>query len=87
MSKYEFWWDDNNIEHISGHGVQPYEVEEVVINRPWIKRTSDGKYLAYGQTNAGRFLLVVLAPKAYNRVRPVTARDMTVAEKRRFRQR
>jgi hypothetical protein len=31
MSKYRFWWDDDNIEHIANHGVEPYEAEEVII--------------------------------------------------------
>ena len=86
MQEHEFWWDDDNIAHIANHGVEPYEAEEVMINMPWLKRSGDGKYLAYGQTDAGRFLLVVFAPKPGNRLRVVTARDMTSSEKRRYRQ-
>ena len=87
MREYEFWWDDDNIDHIADHGVEPYEAEEAIANRLWLKRGGEGKYLAYGQTDAGRYLVVVLALKADDRLRVVTARDMTPAEKRRYRQR
>jgi uncharacterized protein len=87
MQEYDFWWDDDNIDHIADHGVEPYEAEEVITNRPWLKRRGEGKYLAYGQTDAGRFLVVVFAPKTTGRLRVVTARDMTPTEKRRYRQR
>ncbi|MCL4830987.1 MAG: BrnT family toxin [Caldilineaceae bacterium] len=87
MPEDEFWWDDDNVEHIANHGVEPYEAEEVITNRPRLKRGGEGKYLAYGQTDEGRFLVVVFAPKAGNRIRVVTARDMTPIEKRRYRQR
>lgn len=42
--------------------------------------------LAYGQTYAGRYLLVVLAEAEDGRAYVVTSRDMTVQEIRRFRQ-
>lgn len=61
MQEYEFWWDDDNIDHIADHGVEPYEVEEVITNKLWLKRGGKGKYLAYGQTDAERFLIVVFA--------------------------
>lgn len=84
MVDYEFWWDDHNTDHIANHGVEPYEAEEVVVNDPWIKRVGEGKYLAYGQTDAGRYLLVVFSPKESRRLRIVTARDMTASEKRHY---
>lgn len=87
MQGYEFWWDDDNIEHIANHGVEPFEAEEVIVNKAQIRRTGEGKYLAYGQTDSGRFLLVVFAPKSNSRVRVITARDMTTAERRRYRNR
>jgi len=59
----------------------------VIINRLWLKRGGEGKYLAYGQTDAGRFLMIIFAPKADKRLRVVTARDLTPTEKRRYRQR
>ena len=77
-----FWWDFQNIEHIAKHGVEPYEAEEVVDNAVLMKKAGRGKYLAYGQTDTGRYLLVVFAPKSNRRLRIVTARDLTRKERR-----
>lgn len=49
-------------------------------------RGKEGKYLAYGKTHAGRFLLVVWASK-YRKTKIVTARDMTRNEKQFYRKR
>ncbi len=87
MSQYRFWWDDNNIEHIANHGVEPYEAEAVIDDDPVILKAGRGKYVAYGQTDAGRYMLVVFAPKSERRLRIITARDMTTAEKKRLRRR
>lgn len=27
VNVYRFWWDEQNIEHIANHGVEPYEAE------------------------------------------------------------
>jgi uncharacterized DUF497 family protein len=86
VNQRHFWWDEINIEHIAEHGVEPYEAEEVVDSKPLVRRAGEGKYLAYGQTDAGRFLLVVFALKGEQRLRVITARDMTQAEKNRYRQ-
>lgn len=85
MAQWHFWWDELNIEHIAEHGVEPYEAEEVIDNTPLVLRASEGKFLAYGQTDAGRYLIVVFAPKGDQRLRVVTARDMTQAEKGKLR--
>jgi len=87
VTQYRFWWDENNIEHIANHGVEPYEAEEVIDDDPLIVKAGGGKYVAYGQTDSGRYLLVVFASKQEHRLRVITARDMTNAEKRRFRRR
>lgn len=58
-------WDDWNIDHIHDHDVEPYEVKEVFVNRPLIRKGRKGKYLAYGQS------------RAY----PITARDSNWKEK------
>ncbi|GAB4421053.1 MAG: BrnT family toxin [Anaerolineae bacterium] len=87
MSQYRFWWDETNIEHIANHGVEPYEAEEVIDDDPFITKVGEGKYVAYGQTDAGRYLLVVFARKSEQRLRIITARDMTVAERKRIKRR
>jgi uncharacterized DUF497 family protein len=87
MSQYSFWWDETNIEHIANHGVEPYEAEEVIDDDPFIAKAGKEKYVAYGQTDAGRYLLVVFAPKSKQQLRVITARDMTTAERKRIRRR
>lgn len=87
MSPYRFWWGDLNLDQIDEHGVVPEETEELFQNRPWIVKPGGEKYLAYGQTLAGRYLLVVFAKKSEQRIRVATARDMTAAEKKNYRAR
>ena len=84
---YHFWWDEQNIEHIANHGVEPFEAEEVIDDNPLILRAGSDRYTAYGQSGNGRYLLVVFAIKSDNRLRVITARDLTTAEKKRLRRR
>ena len=87
MEQYQFWWDERNIEHIADHGVEPYETEEVIDDSPLVLKAGQGKYAAYGQADSGRYLLVVYAIKSEERIRVVTARDLTFAEKKRLKRR
>lgn len=82
-----FWWDEQNIEHIANHGVSPEETEQVIDDTPLIIRAKQGKYIAFGQTDAGRYLVVVFVEKTDRRLRDITARDMTNNEKKRFKRR
>jgi len=82
MQAAEFDWDEMNIEHLAPHAVDTDEAEAVLDNNPRILRTRDGKYLAYGQTDEGRYLLVVFVRKSNQLIRVITARDMTPNEKR-----
>jgi uncharacterized DUF497 family protein len=80
-------WDEDTVDHISRHAVSPEEVEEVLFNdsdSPRIMRGKENRYLAYGKTNAGRLLLVVLII-SNRKTRIITARDMTDREKKFYR--
>jgi uncharacterized DUF497 family protein len=80
-------WDEDTANHIARHAVSPEEVEEVLFNdsdSSRIMRGKENRYLAYGKTNAGRFLLVVLII-ANRKTRIITARDMTDREKKFYR--
>jgi len=80
-------WDENTVNHIARHAVSPEEVEEVLFNdsdSPRIMRGKENRYLAYGKTNAGRFLLAVLII-SNRKTRIITARDMTDREKKFYR--
>jgi uncharacterized DUF497 family protein len=54
MRRARFEWDQQNLAHLARHSVDWDEAEAVVANDPLVLRTSDGKYLAYGQTDEGR---------------------------------
>jgi len=82
-------WDQETVDHISNDSVSPEEVEEALFNdvsSPFIMRGKQGRYLAYGKTNGGRFLLVVWAAK-YRKTKIITARDMSKKEKQFYRRR
>ena len=86
-----FDWDDNNIEHIARHGVEPWEVEEALLG-PYVVGTDaysvrgETRWGALGATDAGRILAVVFT-RRHGKVRPITARDAEDKEKRRYRRR
>jgi hypothetical protein len=82
-----FQWDSANVEHIARHRVKPFEVEEVLEDDPLLRRTHDGRYLAYGRTEVGRCLLVIFVWKSEHAARVIAARDLTTAEKKRLKKR
>lgn len=90
MTIHDFVWPDDRIEHIARHGVMPEEVEQVCFGKPLVRREkSEGEspvYYVQGQTEAGRYLFCVVIRLPDGTGYPVTARDMTDKEKRRFRQ-
>jgi len=84
-------WPKDRIEHIARHDVTREEVEQVCFGEPWVLRgKSHGRnpvYYVLGQTEAGRHLFCVVIGFPDGNGYPVTARDMTVKEKRRYRKR
>jgi uncharacterized DUF497 family protein len=85
----EFIWPEDRIEHIALHGVTPGEVEEVCFGKPLVQRAkSEGEnpvYYILGQTESGRYLFCVVIRFPEGKGYPVTAREMTAKEKRRYR--
>lgn len=79
-------WTLDRVDHIAQHGVTPDEVEEVLCSAPVFKHGRGGVYEAWGQTEAGRYLLVIFRYLGHNRAWPITARDMDENEKRFFRE-
>lgn len=80
-------WTERSEDHISHHGVTPQEVEALVNSRPiYTSVGRDATTLVHGVTDAGRYLLVVLSESVDGRWYVVTARDMTQAEARTFRE-
>lgn len=84
----EIIWPEDRIEHISRHAVIPQEVEDVCFGRSLILRAKQqGKnpvYFVLGQTVQGRHLFCVIIQFPDGKGFPVTAREMTDGEKKRF---
>lgn len=90
MKIASIYWTEDSVDHIARHGVEPEEVEEVCFRHPLIirgRKTGTLKsYLAFGQTEAGRYLAVVFRPLDGGEVFVITTRDMDGAERRRYRE-
>lgn len=72
-------------DHIAVHGVTLDEVRQAILERPyWTTSGKNDTVLIYGRTHAGRYLFVV-AVDDHGEAFVVTARDMTLGEKRTFR--
>ena len=75
------------------HGVATWEVEEVLVAKPEIRRggrgtrRGDDLYYALGQSEAGRYLFVVFIRKQSNKALVLTARDMSNRERTGYRRR
>ena len=79
-------WDDYRLDHIARHDMDADEVWEVCedpLHRA--QRQGHNRYLVYGQTEAGRYVMVVLEHVEGTVYKPITARDMTARERRSFR--
>ena len=78
----EIVWIEADAVHLSRHDVTPEEVEEVLASGPVWRRgrvhpeTKRRSVYALGQTEAGRYLFIVLSPRELGRARCVTAMDM-----------
>lgn len=87
----DFDWDDANLEHIARHNVEDFEVEEVFFD-PVRKRdnayskSGEQRRALIGMTEDGRILYVVYT-KRRGKIRPLMARDVSSAEKARYRRR
>lgn len=86
MLQIDLDWDNETIEHISKHHIEPEEVEVVCGGRHLRERGRWGRLYILGQTEAGRYLFIVLARKKSGHYRVITARDMTQNERRRYRE-
>lgn len=91
LGREGFDWDDNNIEHIARHGVEPWETEEALLDPDAIgidayNVRGETRWGAIGATDAGRVLAVVFTRRR-GRVRPIMARAAEDKEKRRYRRR
>ena len=87
----EFEWDDANVDHIAAHDVEPEEAEEALDDPMRVALSayntpSERRRAIAGSTLDGRLLYVVYTPRR-GRLRVVTARDASEAERRSYRRR
>lgn len=72
------------------HGIMTDEVEEVLFGKPHVRLAEKGHvkgeqvYAAYGRTSGGRYLMVFFILKRRATALPISAREMTRAERRYF---
>ena len=86
-----FIWLEEIVEKIARkHNVQLHEAEHVFQNLPKFRfvekgyREGEDVYAVLGRTDAGRYVIVFFVHKLDGRALPVTARDMTSAERRMY---
>jgi uncharacterized DUF497 family protein len=89
MRLYEVIWKEDFVDKIERkHRVTSEEVEQVLFSSPHTRRAEKGRvqgedlYVAYGQTATGRYLVVFFIHKYQMAALPISARDMTQAERR-----
>jgi uncharacterized protein len=80
--------DDHILEKIeSKHGVTFNEVEEACLSdERHVRRSKEGFHKVFSQTEAGKYLLVVLVNLEGGRWKIVTAREMTDSERKLYKQ-
>ena len=85
-----FDWDDGNLDkNWELHRVAFWEAEEVFFNSPLIVRSdpshhpTEPRYLALGQSDAGRLLFVAFTVRS-SLIRVISTRDMTRSESRAY---
>ena len=78
-----FDWDEGNTEHIiARHDVYPEETEQVFYSSPHVRRLGHF-YEVLGRDDEGRYLFLVCVVRG-DRLRVISARDMTATERRRY---
>lgn len=85
-----FEWDDGNAEkNWQKHQVRSNECEEVFFRAPWMvpaypgQSSREERFAAFGRTELGRLLWIVFTFRG-NRIRVISARDMSRRERREY---
>ena len=82
MEIRSFSWDEDVIDHIALHGVDPDEVEEVAFeNAPYIRKAKQGRRYLLGKTIGGRYLFIVYILIRTGVAKVITARPMDKKER------
>ncbi len=85
--KFDFRWNEWNIEHIATHGITPDVAEYAVAHahRPYPRFVGDGRFIVRGNAPDGTFLQVVYIFSPADVIYVIYARPLTYTEKRRYR--
>lgn len=82
-------WKDQFVEKLARkHGVSIKEAEEALRSGPHLRKVGkwnvkgEDVYAAYGQTEAGRYLIVFYIRKPKGVLLPISARDMDESERK-----
>jgi uncharacterized DUF497 family protein len=82
-------WKEAIVEKlVDKHGVSVAEVEEVLLSRPIVRRMVKGHvrdedvYAALTQISSGRYMIVFFIGKKRGLALPISARDMSPAERK-----
>jgi uncharacterized DUF497 family protein len=84
------WLDKFVDKIIRKHNVYPEEVEEALSANPFARKLESGDvkgedlYIAFGRTQAGRYLSALFVLKRDRRALVISARDMTKSERKKY---
>ncbi len=84
------WLDQFVDKNIRKHDVYPEEIEEALFANPFVRKVENGEmkgedlYIAFGRTDAGRYLSVLFVLKKDRRALVISARDMTKRERKTY---
>ncbi len=91
MKIKECLWLDRFVDKIiRKHNVYPEEVEEIFYKDPFIRRLEKGHvkgedlFIGFGRTKEGRYLSILFVLKENKRALIISARDMTIRERKKY---
>ena len=86
MRIHKFQWDEDewNVEHIAKHGVMPEECNDVLHCNYKLFKGKSNTHVILVQNSDGRYLFIVIKYLGGGVARPITARDMTAKERKRY---
>ncbi len=72
MRRINIEWDEDSVDHIWRHHVDPEGVKEILQGRYAFRRGQGRRYYLLGRSESGRYLFAVLPRKASGYYRVVT---------------
>ncbi|MGH7901686.1 MAG: hypothetical protein ACRENZ_08100 [Thermodesulfobacteriota bacterium] len=93
MKIIELVWEEWHVEHIAAkHKIRPREVEEACFEDESVGvlrgkgKGEEKPYYILGKTLGGGYLFIVIKPLGKAKAKVITARDMSHAEKRKYKE-